>query len=59
AKWQTQLTQNQPEQTLRVGSTPTFGITFPGFQLPEFWGRKNTLDDLWMTSENIFLNVFC
>jgi cold shock CspA family protein len=26
AKWQTQLTQNQPGLTPHVGSTPTFGI---------------------------------
>jgi hypothetical protein len=28
AKWQTQLTQNQPGRKPRVGSSPTFGSTF-------------------------------
>ena len=37
AKWQTQLTQNQPGLKSRVGSSPTFGITFTDF-VPVIFG---------------------
>jgi hypothetical protein len=43
AKWQTQLTQNQPRLKPRVGSTPTFGRFFSAFRFSIFGAGEHRI----------------
>jgi hypothetical protein len=47
AKWQTQLTQNQPGLTPHVGSTPTFGNLLK--TLSQSTDARLANIDRWMT----------